>query len=232
MPTEELALRPATPDDASLLTLVHLAARRAAPMPAPVHTDAEVRAWVTGWLETDDAWVAEHEGRPVGYLRLTPGWLDDLYVHPEHAGQGVGSTLLDLAKHRQPAGFSLWVFESNLPARTFYSRRGLLSLERTDGSGNEEQEPDVRMAWPGSDPLRYLRGLIDDVDDQLGDLLGRRVALTRAAQAHKPDRSRDAEREQEIVRRLAARLPELGESRVQPIVHAIITQSLAAVEET
>ena len=41
------------------------------------------------------------------------------------------------------------------------------------------------MAWPGADPLAFLRGLIDEVDDQLGDLLARRVALTREVQALK-----------------------------------------------
>ena len=29
------------------------------------------------------------------------------------------------------------------------------------------------MAWPGADPLAFYRGLIDEVDDQLGDLLAR-----------------------------------------------------------
>ena len=46
------------------------------------------------------------------------------------------------------------------------------------------------MAWPGTDPLAFYRGLIDEVDGQLGDLLARRAALTRAAQAHKDDGDR------------------------------------------
>ena len=70
-------------------------------------------------------WVAEAEGVVVGYLRLTGDWLDDLYVVPEHAGQGVGSALLDLAKALRPGGFGLWVFETNVPARAFYAAHGL-----------------------------------------------------------------------------------------------------------
>ena len=46
----------------------------------------------------------------------------------------------------------------------FYRRHGLVDLERTDGSANEERAPDIRMAWPGADPLAFYRGLIDDVD--------------------------------------------------------------------
>ena len=84
--------------------------------------------------------------------------------------------------------------------------------------------------WPGSgtDPLGFLRGLIDDVDHQLGDLLARRAALTAAAQPHKRAAERDPEREREIAARLAARAPALGEERLARILHAIITESLDA----
>ncbi len=84
------------------------------------------------------------------------------------------------------------------------------------------------MAWPGEDPVEFFRGLIDDVDAQLGDLLARRVALTRAVQGHKPDPSRDQERERAIARAMAERAPELGEERLGRIVAAIIRESLDA----
>ena len=84
------------------------------------------------------------------------------------------------------------------------------------------------MAWPGADPLSFYRRLIDDVDEQLGDLLARRVALTRAVQAHKPDTARDPEREAEIAAAMARRAPALGEDRLRRIMHAIITESLDA----
>ncbi len=141
----------------------------------------------------------------------------------------LGAALLDVAKSELPDGFCLWVFESNAGARSFYRRHGLVELEHTDGSGNAEQSPDVRMAWPGRDPLAYLRHLIDDVDDQLGELLARRVALTRTVQGHKSDTGRDPGREREVAARIGARAPELGEERVARIVHAIITESLDAV---
>jgi chorismate mutase len=84
------------------------------------------------------------------------------------------------------------------------------------------------MAWLGNDPLGFLRGLIDDVDQQLGDLLARRAALTAAAQPHKRAAERDPEREREITARLAARAPALGEERLARILHSIITESLDA----
>jgi chorismate mutase/ribosomal protein S18 acetylase RimI-like enzyme len=227
MPTE-LTLRAATAADATAVAGVHVASRRSAAMPPSVHPDHESHAWLARRLAEDEVWVAEEDGRVVGYVRLTETWLDDLYVLPSHAGQGVGSALLDLAKAQRPGGFCLWVFEMNAPARGFYARHGLVELERTDGAGNEEKAPDIRMAWPGAEPLAFFRRLIDEVDEQLGDLLARRAALTRAVQGHKTDRSRDHDRERAIAEAMALRAPELGPNRLARIMHTIITESLDA----
>lgn len=231
MPTDDLVLRPATDADVAAVVAVQIASRESAAMPPGIHPEHEVLAWLTAKLASDDVWVAEADGAVVGYARVTPGWLDDLYVVPGHAGQGVGSALLDVVKARQPDGFCLWVFEMNAPARAFYARHGLVELERTDGDGNEERSPDIRMAWPGAEPLRFYRGLIDDVDAQLGDLLARRAALTRAVQVHKGDVTRDPDREHEIAAALAERAPALGHDRLARIVHAIITESIDAATE-
>lgn len=227
----ELLLRPASEADLPTLAEVHLAARRAAgdSFPPGAHGDEEVRAWVASWdLTAYDVWLATLGERVAGYARCTPSWLDDLYVHPDHQGSGVGTALFELVTTLRPQGFCLWVFESNEPARAFYRRRGCLELERTDGSANEERAPDIRVAWPGPEPLAFLRGLIDDTDLVLGDVLARRTALTRAVQSVKPSVERDPVREAEIARRVAAVVPELGEERVARIVDVIIAQSLDA----
>jgi len=229
-PAIDLTLRPATEADARAIADVHLASRHAAAMPASVHEDRDAYPWIERQLRENDAWVAEVDGEIVGYAVITPTWLDNLFVLPDHAGRGVGSALLDLTKAQRPDGFCLWVFEMNTPARGFYEHHGLVELERTDGSGNEEKAPDVRMAWPGVDPLRFYRGLIDEVDEQLGDLLARRAALTRAVHAHKGGPARDPEREREIAASLARRAPALGQERISRIVHAIITESIDAAE--
>jgi GNAT superfamily N-acetyltransferase/chorismate mutase len=227
----DLVLRPAVVADLPALAEVHLAAHRAAgaAFPPGVHSDDEVRAWVAGWdLASYDVWLATRGDAVAGYTRSTPTWLDDLYVHPDHQGAGVGTALFETVTTLLPQGFCLWVFESNEPARAFYRGRGCVELERTDGSGNEERAPDIRVAWPGADPVAFLRGLIDEVDLVLGDALARRTALTRAVRAVKPTTERDPRREAEVVRRVAAVAPELGEERVARIVDAIITQSLDA----
>ena len=92
-------------------------------------------------------WVAERDGELLGFATCTPTFLDGLYIRPDLKGQGIGSLLLDVVEATHPDGYELWVFESNTGARRLYERRGLVEVERTDGSGNEEKSPDIRMAW-------------------------------------------------------------------------------------
>jgi GNAT superfamily N-acetyltransferase len=150
----EAVLRPALAEDAAEVAEIHLRARGAAEkaghMPAGIHTDDEVRAWLSGRLSADEVWVAEVDGAVAAYARFTKTWLDDLYVDPDRQGQGLGSALLALVTSLRPDGFGLWVFESNVPAQRFYARHGLVVTERTDGSGNEERAPDLRMEWSGT----------------------------------------------------------------------------------
>lgn len=231
----DASIRLAADADLSAIAEVYLAARAVAAMPPGIHPPDGVRAWVGAWdLSERDVWVAESGGTVVGFANLTPTWLDGLYVAPGAQGAGIGSTLVDIAKSVRPEGFGLWVFEINEPARAFYRRHGFVELERTDGAANEEHAPDFKMVWPGADPLAYFRSLIDDADLVLGDVLARRVALTRVVRDHKralssvADPARDAEREQEIVERVARIVPELGPERVARIVHTIISESLDA----
>jgi chorismate mutase/GNAT superfamily N-acetyltransferase len=232
--TADVTLRRATEEDGDAIARIHTDARRAAEpaMPPGIHTAEETRDWVAGYLrEGDEVWVAESGGAPVGYARLTAGWLEDLYVLPEAAGQGIGSALLDLVKAVRPSGFALWVFASNHPARGFYRRHGLVELEHTDGSGNEERAPDLRMAWPGENPLEYLRSRVDEVDDDLALLLARRAALTAAIQRVKEvpgHEGRDPAREAEIAQRMARHAPSLGEEGLRRIMHEVISVSLDA----
>ncbi|GAB2879169.1 GNAT family N-acetyltransferase [Nocardioides pacificus] len=149
----ELTLRPADVEDLPELCDLYLRVRAAAvpAMPAQVRPIAEVRAWFACWdLARRETWLAQRDdGALLAYAVLEDDWLDSLYVAPEAAGQGIGTALLELAKQLRPAGFELWVFASNQPARRFYARHGLVELEHTDGADNEERAPDIRVAWPG-----------------------------------------------------------------------------------
>jgi ribosomal protein S18 acetylase RimI-like enzyme len=138
-------LRPALAEETPELAAIQVAARAAAPMPANVHPVTDIAAFLTVRLGADELWVAEVDGEPVAYARFTTTWLDDLYVHPDHQGRGIGGALLDLVLSLRPGGLGLYVFETNAPARRFYEAYGFVVTERSDGSANEERAPDLRM---------------------------------------------------------------------------------------
>jgi putative acetyltransferase len=114
-----------------------------------LHTPDEDRAFIANVvLVHQDVLVAEGDDGPVvGFVAMADGMVHHLYVAPDRRGRGIGTALLDAAKARMPAGFRLWVFQGNRPARRFYERHGLVVVELTDGSGNEERTPDALYAW-------------------------------------------------------------------------------------
>ena len=114
-----------------------------------MHDEDSVRDWVSHLVrQPSETWLAEDAGGDaVGFLVIGDVRVDQLYVAPEHTGQQVGSRLLELAKVRRPDGLDLWVFQSNTRAIRFYESHGFVEVERTDGAGNEERSPDIRMAW-------------------------------------------------------------------------------------
>jgi GNAT superfamily N-acetyltransferase len=162
MPSDdETTARAATREDADALTRLFLDAREAAypAIPRPVHPPQDVRRWLHSRFDAPgtELWLAEQPtagAGPVGLLLLEEAWLHSLYVAPERTGQGIGTMLLEIAKSLRPRGLGLWVFETNEGARRFYARHGFAELRRTDGSQNEEREPDIEMAWPhpGGEP--------------------------------------------------------------------------------
>lgn len=143
------SIRRATPDDARALADVHLRARRECmPYLPDIHSPEEVLAWIREVMpQHEEVWVAEDEDRVIGFFALSEGFLYHLYVYPELHGQGAGSLLFDRVKELAPEGFQLWVFQRNTQAREFYEHRGMRVVELTDGSRNEEREPDALYEW-------------------------------------------------------------------------------------
>ena len=142
-----MILRPATLADAPAIAQVLRAAFRVSlPFLPELHTTEEDLAFAGRLLVDDTVWVAEISGAVGGYIAFRPGWIDHLFIHPDHQGQGVGPALLAKAlEDGQPR--QLWTFQENARARRFYEARGFRAVEFTDGEDNEEQQPDVRYVW-------------------------------------------------------------------------------------
>jgi GNAT superfamily N-acetyltransferase len=134
---------------ADLFSRARGAAAAAGTIPPGRGSDDELKSWVARVvIPRLECWVAE---RPpddiVGILVLEDDWIDQLYVDPDATRAGIGTELLDLAKHQRPNGLRLWTFVSNRDAQRFYLRHGFREVERTDGSRNVERAPDIQYAW-------------------------------------------------------------------------------------
>jgi GNAT superfamily N-acetyltransferase len=146
----DIDIRRAVLADAEQMAEVWLRSFSAAlPTVQRAHTDDEVRQWMRDVVVPEsDAFVAvDAAGTVVGLLVLADGGIEQLYLHPSWRGRGLGDRFIELAKSRSPQGLELWTFQVNEPAMRFYTRHGFHEIDRTDGSANEEREPDVRYAW-------------------------------------------------------------------------------------
>jgi ribosomal protein S18 acetylase RimI-like enzyme len=140
-------LRAARAADAPAITRVFQAARdHSLPYLPKLHTDEEDHAYFAQVVEREQVTVAEAGGTVVAFLALDGDEIDHLYVDPAQHRRGVGAALLAGAKTRRDH-LELWVFQRNRSAIAFYEAHGFAIAESTDGSGNEEREPDHRMAW-------------------------------------------------------------------------------------
>jgi ribosomal protein S18 acetylase RimI-like enzyme len=149
-------LRRALPEDADALAqILRAAMQEAMPWLPELHTPEDDRRFLCeNVLREQEVWVAERDGVVTGFTALGARggveFMEHLYVAPEHQRRGIGSALMERAKERRPAGFRLWVFQRNAGARDFYEHHGLRVVELTDGSGNEEREPDALYEWSGA----------------------------------------------------------------------------------
>ena len=127
---------------------VHRAAfDHALPWLAGLHTPDEDR-----WFYRERMFVActlwgAFNGEAMsGLIAFYDDWIEQLHVLPAAQGRGIGGALLEIAQHGANR-LQLWTFQRNVQARRFYEARGFVPVEETDGSRNEEKEPDVRYLW-------------------------------------------------------------------------------------
>ena len=140
-------IRAALPSDATEAAGVSRLARlHAMPWLPNLHSAEDDRAFFERLVAENRLDVVEHSGQIVGLCSFRTGWIDQLYIHPDYQSQGYGTAFLVRAQSLSDT-LQLWVFERNAAAQDFYARHGFKVVERTDGSRNEEQCPDLRMMW-------------------------------------------------------------------------------------
>lgn len=83
------------------------------------------------YLPISETWVAEQEGRIVGFIGLLESFIGGLFVDPKQHGNGVGRRLIDHA-YRLKGSLSVEVYADNPIAPTFYARCGFTEIGRKD----------------------------------------------------------------------------------------------------
>ena len=123
-------IRRASPEDAEQLTHITVASKRHWGYP---------ETWIQLWLpeltfspeyvSQNEVWMAVVEDRLVAYYSFKQDgeglWLDNLWVLPEHMGQGLGKQLFQHALERSRLrGESILKIEADPNAQGFYEKMG------------------------------------------------------------------------------------------------------------
>ncbi len=123
-------IRRAWPEEADALTQIALSAKRHWGYPS---------RWMDIWtpqltfspdyLQENESWIAE-EDHPIAFYTLQErdgnAWIENLWVLPEHMGQGVGKQLFLHAISRSiELGYKILQLEADPNAAGFYEKMGM-----------------------------------------------------------------------------------------------------------
>lgn len=143
-----IELKRARPGDEHLIARVYRPARMAAMPWLPVcHTPEEDLAFFRlVMIAQQHTELVYADGVLAGVFTSAPGWIEQFYLLEPYWRRGIGSMLIRREMERQDT-LQLWTFTRNARAIAFYASHGFTEAERTDGSDNEEREPDIRFVW-------------------------------------------------------------------------------------
>lgn len=135
-------------DDDAIASIWHSSASLPGVGPADMPPEADLRQRVdrelaAGWRVT----VAVREGDIIGFVAIKPkeALLCELFIRPDSLGAGIGRALLEWAKAAMPEGFTLYTRSTNLNARRFYEKMGL--VETRQGAHPRTGEPITFYGW-------------------------------------------------------------------------------------
>lgn len=110
-----------------------------------IHTYDEDFAFCQKLIGTREVWVVDVAGG-FGFLARHGDSIDALYLSPDLSRNGWGTALLDTVKLDRDH-LTLWTFQANIDAASFYKANDFHISDVTNGMGNAEKLPDFHMNW-------------------------------------------------------------------------------------
>lgn len=135
----------ARPDDAAEMGRILSDWIEQTPWMPRLHSRAGDVAFCAGLIDRCEVLVLRAPS-VAGFLARQDAEIDALYLAADARRQGHGRALIGTVK-RQCKELRLWTFQANLSAIRFYEAQGFVEIERTEGSGNDESLPDIRLQW-------------------------------------------------------------------------------------
>nr|WP_113537769.1 GNAT family N-acetyltransferase [Ensifer sp. SSB1] len=132
-----MTIRPWRPEEGDRLLAIWLAASRIGhPFLGEARLVEQQQVVRDTYLPMADNWVAEIDGKVVGFIGLIESFIGGLFVDPDIRGSGIGRALVEDAAARL-GQLEVSVYADNQAAVDFYRRRGFVETARkeTDDEG-------------------------------------------------------------------------------------------------
>lgn len=100
-------------------------------------------------LKDNEIYIAVDNNKVAGVIAFNENEINQLYIHNDYQGIGLGKKLLDMAKINSKGRLILYTFEVNHKAQQFYERNGFKIIGR--GYENEEKLDDIKYEWVRGD---------------------------------------------------------------------------------
>ncbi|WP_019507196.1 GNAT family N-acetyltransferase [Pleurocapsa sp. PCC 7319] len=90
------------------------------------------------YLPNAETWVAELDGKVIGFIALIGNEVGGIFLQPSYHGKGIGKALMDKAQELR-GSLEVEVFTKNSIGRKFYSNYGFEKIEEKvhDKTGND-----------------------------------------------------------------------------------------------
>lgn len=90
--------------------------------------------------------VEKRTERVLAMIAFDDSFITQLYVDPDYQQQGIGSTLVNLAKETTNQDLQVYTFEINQVARAFWQKHGFVEKE-VEQQHNGEGQLDILCQW-------------------------------------------------------------------------------------